>query len=108
MKSRLFHTIVVCGAVVGLLPLACARDDDGGSEASEPDAAGPADAGAGARAEAPNSDVAARCRLLEGGCNEHCSALADGGCLDPCLVHTSSCSPDCLRLDGSCGWPPTK
>jgi hypothetical protein len=104
MKSRLFHTIVVCGAGMGLLPLACAADGQRGSEASEPDAAAPSDAGAAADA----ADIATRCRLLDGGCDEHCSALADGGCLDPCFVHTTSCSPDCLRLDGSCGWPPTK
>lgn len=103
MKSRLFHTIVVCGAALGMLPAACAADADGGSSAGKPDPLlDDPDAGT------PDANVMARCNLPEGGCNEHCSALGDGGCLDPCFVHTSSCSPDCLRLDGSCGWPPTK
>lgn len=102
MKSRLFHTIVVCGAALGMLPVACAADAE--SNPGEPGAA-PLQ---GADAGTPDGDRPDRCHLPDGGCNEHCSALADGGCLDPCFVHTSSCSPDCLRLDGSCGWPPTK
>jgi hypothetical protein len=103
MKSRLFHTIVVCGAASGMLPLACAATD-GSPAAAEPNAARLDGADAGTT----DGDISARCNLLEGGCNEHCSPLGDGGCLDPCFVHTTSCSPDCLRLDGSCGWPPTK
>lgn len=104
MRSRLFHTIVVCGAGLGMLPLACSADAESSSSASESDVAGPGDAGVAA----VDDDLAARCKLPDGGCSEHCSALGDGGCLDPCFVHTTSCSPDCLRLDGSCGWPPTK
>lgn len=104
MKSRLFHTIIVCGAALGGPPLGCAADAQ-----VDPDTGDAADAGADAT-DARNNDPAPldRCRLPEGGCNEHCSPLGDGGCLDPCFVHTVTCSPDCLRLDGSCGWPPTK
>ena len=103
MKSRLFHTIVVCGAAFNMLPLACAATD-GSPAAGKPNAARLDSADAGPT----DGDSSARCNLPEGGCNEHCSPLGDGGCLDPCFVHTTSCSPDCLRLDGSCGWPPTK
>jgi len=104
MKSRLFHTIVVCGAALGFAPLGCVdaveADPEAGDASRSP--AGVTDAGA------LDGHLANRCRLPQGGCGEHCTALADGGCLDPCFVHTSSCSPDCLLLDGSCGWPPTK
>lgn len=98
MKTRLFHTIIVCGAVLGMVPLACG---------AEPPADGPDEQGTPADAGTDGS-VELRCRLPDGGCVEHCSPLADGGCLDPCFVHTVTCSPDCLMLDGSCGWPPTK
>jgi hypothetical protein len=106
MKSRLFHTIVVCGASLGLLPLGCAADVGAGAEGG--DAHDDGSDGGGGDAGAPGSGVTDRCRLPEGGCREHCAPLGDGGCLDPCFVHTASCSPDCLQLDGSCGWPPTK
>jgi hypothetical protein len=104
MKSRLFHTVVVCGASLGVLPLGCAADAGPDSQLGNAGAAGLSGADAGA----PDGSHADRCSLPEGACNEHCSALADGGCLDPCFVHTTTCSPDCLLLDGSCGWPPTK
>jgi len=101
MTTRLFHTIIVCGAVLGTVPLAC------GAETGARDSAGddeqlPRDAGVS------DAELETRCKLADGGCAEHCSPLADGGCLDPCFVHTETCSPDCLQLDGSCGWPPTK
>lgn len=101
MTSRLFHAIVVCGAALGASSLGCATDPGPGSNPSDAGLSG-TDAGAG------GDGVAERCKLPEGGCGEHCSPLGDGGCLDPCFVHTVTCSPDCLRLDGSCGWPPTK
>ena len=76
MKTRLFHTIVVCGASLGVLPLGCGEEpsstelhDDGGAP-----------------------DGADRCQLSEGVCDEHCTPLADGACLDPCFVHTETCS----------------
>jgi hypothetical protein len=101
MPSRLFHTVVVCGAAFAALPLACAAE--GGLD--DPTLAGSGelpsvDGGSGGEGE--------RCRTPEGTCNEHCAPIADGGCLDPCFVHTKECSPDCLRRDGTCGWPPTK
>jgi len=104
MKSRLFHTVVVCGASLGVLPLGCAADAGLDSQAGS---AGTADL-SGSDAGAPDGGHADRCSLPEGGCNEHCAELGDGGCLDPCFVHTTTCSPDCLLFDGSCGWPPTK
>lgn len=100
MTSRLFHAIIVCGAALGMAPLACGADSEHGA-GDEPGM--PAtDAGTA------DGNVEDRCRLADGGCAEHCSPIADGGCLDPCFVHTVSCSPDCVQLDGSCGWPPTK
>jgi hypothetical protein len=99
MKTRLFHTIIVCGAVLGMVPLACGADSD--AEGSGKPAM-PSDGGT------PDGSNEDRCKHPDGGCVEHCSPLADGGCLDPCFVHTATCSPDCLTLDGSCGWPPTK
>lgn len=104
MKSRLFHTIVVCGAALGALPLGCAAQAGADSKAGDADEPAPSEPDAGAG----DGALVDRCELPEGGCNEHCSPLGDGGCLDPCFVHTTTCSPDCLRLDGSCGWPPTK
>jgi hypothetical protein len=104
MKSRLFHAIVVCGASLGAVPLGCAADAGLDSQTRNADEAG----GSETDARAPDRKLADRCFLPDGGCNEHCNALAEGGCLDPCFVHTSTCSPDCLLLDGSCGWPPTK
>jgi hypothetical protein len=105
VRTRLFHTLVVCGSALGALSVACASDadDDLNAESAElyPDAAG-ADAGASRAADG------GRCRAADGGCNEHCAPIASGGCLDPCFVHTTTCSPDCLEFDGSCGWPPTK
>ena len=93
MASRLFHTIVVCGAALGALPAACASEPLGAeTEAAGDDAGVPKD----------------RCREADGGCIEHCAPIADGGCLDPCFVHTRECSPDCRTPDGGCGWPPTK
>jgi hypothetical protein len=91
MKTRLFHAIVVCGASLGVLPLGCGEEPsielhDGGVPPDGTD----------------------RCQLPAGGCDEHCTPLADGACLDPCFVHTETCSPDCVQFDGSCGWPPTK
>jgi hypothetical protein len=102
MTTRLFHAIIVCGAALGMVPLACGAEAE--AEHGKADEAGAATTDAGA----PDGNVENRCRLADGGCAEHCSPLGDGGCLDPCFVHTSSCSPDCLQLDGSCGWPPTK
>src|SRR5690349_4034928 len=100
MTTRLFHAIIVCGAALSAVPLACSSEplvaDRGEDESVTPKDAGVADGREN------------RCKLADGGCAEHCSPLADGGCLDPCFVHTVSCSPDCLQLDGSCGWPPTK
>ncbi|HEX5100775.1 MAG TPA: hypothetical protein VFV94_14795 [Polyangiaceae bacterium] len=107
MRTRLFHTLIVCGAALTALPLGCASDsnDDtgghGGTAASPADAAG----AAGSSTTSPGE----RCLLPDGSCNEHCAPLAaEGGCLDPCFVHTDTCSTDCLLPDGECGWPPTK
>lgn len=103
MKTRLFHSIVVCGAALGALPLACASDPESG--AGEPGVRVPeATPDAASDVTAPEE----RCRAEDGGCVEHCAPLADGGCLDPCFVHTETCSPDCILPDGGCGWPPTK
>jgi hypothetical protein len=89
MKTRLFHTIVLCGAALGSAPLGC-----GSSEKDE---------------EKNDETIESRCKLPDGTCDpEHCTARADGSCVDPCFVHTETCSPDCIQLDGSCGWPPTK
>ena len=104
MKSRLFHTIVVYGASLGVVPLGCAADAGVASKPSDKGEVGRSGPDAGT----DNGELVDRCKLPEGGCDEHCSPLSDGGCLDPCFVHTMTCSPDCLRLDGSCGWPPTK
>ena len=104
MKSRLFHSVVLCGVSLGLGPLGCAAAAGVDSATGEPDDAGRNEADAGAL----DRSLANRCSLPDGGCSEHCSPLGDGGCLDPCFVHTATCSPDCLLLDGSCGWPPTK
>lgn len=94
MKTRLFHTIVICGAALAA-PLACIPAED----AVEVDAS---------VVGAPDPVEQDRCRLPDGTCNEHCAPLPGGECLDPCFVHTTECSPDCLQPDGSCGWPPTK
>ena len=104
MRTRLFHTVVVCGSALGALSVGCASDSDDGLSA-EGTALYPDAAGGNAESETVEQD---RCRAADGGCNEHCAPLANGGCLDPCFVHTRSCSPDCLELDGACGWPPTK
>jgi hypothetical protein len=100
--SRLFHAIVLCGAAFaascGAAPLGDSDEDD----AAPPN---PATAEDGNATEAVHEQ---RCRLPDGGCHEHCTALPGDRCLDPCFVHTTECSPDCLELDGSCGWPPTK
>lgn len=96
MTTRLFHAIIVCGAALSAVPLACGEAPSPRGSFENEDA-GVAD---------PNSED--RCKLSDGGCAEHCRPIADGGCLDPCFVHTVTCSPDCLQLDGSCGWPPTK
>ncbi len=101
MASRLFHSIVVCGAALGALPLSCAAEG-GRADPSPPDG-GALDMGKG-----EGGGEAERCREPDGGCNEHCPPIADGGCLDPCFVHTEACSPHCLLPDGGCGWPPTK
>lgn len=87
MATRLFHTIVICGAALASLPLAC------GGEADE---------------DKETDKLAQRCKLSDGGCDERCTLLPDERCIDPCFVHTESCSPDCVQPDGSCGWPPTK
>jgi len=107
MHTRLFHTLIVCGAVLGALPLGCssAADDEtpgqGGAGARPADTAGEAGSSTAGATE--------RCLLPDGSCNEHCAPLAaSGGCLDPCFVHTETCSPDCLLPTGECGWPPTK
>jgi hypothetical protein len=54
----------------------------------------------------PARAFTARCKAPGGGCAEQCATLAGGRCLDPCFVHTESCSPDCMLPDGTCGWPP--
>jgi hypothetical protein len=103
VPTRLFHTLVVCGSALGALSVACAGSDGaqvGGAELQPGETAGNA-----GTSETTDDD---RCRAPDGGCNEHCAPLASGGCLDPCFVHTATCSPDCLKLDGTCGWPPTK
>ena len=48
-----------------------------------------------------------RCRAKGGTCPAGCTALAGARCLDPCFIHTSECSPDCLLPDGTCGFPPS-
>jgi hypothetical protein len=101
MASRLFHSIVVCGAALGALPLSCAGEGGRGDPA-------PPDAGASDVGDGGGGGQAERCREPDGGCKEHCPPTADGRCLDPCFVHTEVCSPDCLLPDGGCGWPPTK
>ena len=47
-----------------------------------------------------------RCRAANGRCSEGCTELAGGRCLDPCFIHTAECSRDCLKADGTCGFPP--
>jgi hypothetical protein len=47
-----------------------------------------------------------RCRAASGRCPEGCTELAGGRCLDPCFIHTAECSRDCLKPDGTCGFPP--
>jgi hypothetical protein len=47
-----------------------------------------------------------RCRAANGRCSEGCTELAGGRCLDPCFIHTAECSRDCLKPDGTCGFPP--
>lgn len=101
MTTRLFHAIIVCGAALSAVPLACGGERNM-NDWAENETGTPADAGV---ADGSSEN---RCRLADGGCAEHCSPVADGGCLDPCFVHTLTCSPDCRELDGSCGWPPTK
>jgi hypothetical protein len=54
----------------------------------------------------PARAFTARCKAPDGGCLEQCTPLAGGRCLDPCFIHTAECSPDCRKLDGTCGWPP--
>jgi hypothetical protein len=54
----------------------------------------------------PARAFTARCKAPGGGCLPRCTALAGGRCLDPCFIHTAECSRDCLKSDGSCGWPP--
>ncbi|HVR18845.1 MAG TPA: hypothetical protein VMS65_04100 [Polyangiaceae bacterium] len=47
-----------------------------------------------------------RCRAANGRCPEGCTELAGNRCLDPCFIHTAECSRDCLKPDGTCGFPP--
>jgi hypothetical protein len=54
----------------------------------------------------PARAFTARCRAPGGGCAPECAELAGGRCLDPCFIHTPDCSKDCLKPDGTCGWPP--
>jgi hypothetical protein len=54
----------------------------------------------------PARAFTARCRAPAGGCVPECTELAGGRCLDPCFIHTPECSKDCLRPDGTCGFPP--
>jgi hypothetical protein len=54
----------------------------------------------------PSRAFTARCKAPGGGCVEQCTVLAGGRCLDPCFIHTAGCSTDCLKQDGTCGWPP--
>lgn len=88
MKSRLFHVIVICGAALGASTPGCTP-------------------GTG-EMQSRNPDPQDRCKLPNGRCNEHCRPLGLGQCLDPCFVHTTTCHAECIRPDGSCGWPPTK
>jgi len=107
MRTRLFHTLIVCGAALGALPLGCASPPEGEAGGQGGALASPAET-AGA-AGGSTAEQAERCLLPDGSCNEHCAPLAaDGGCLDPCFVHTETCSPDCILPNGECGWPPTK
>jgi hypothetical protein len=94
MKTHLFHTIVLCGAALGASVTGCADR-------------GPDTRDAGTDAQVDPNDPLGRCKLPSG-CSEHCAPLAGGMCIDPCFVHTETCSPDCMQIDGSCGWPPTK
>jgi hypothetical protein len=54
----------------------------------------------------PARAFTARCKAPGGGCVEQCTTLAGGRCLDPCFIHTTDCSNDCKKPDGTCGWPP--
>jgi hypothetical protein len=54
----------------------------------------------------PARAFTARCRAPSGACAPECTELAGGRCLDPCFIHTPDCSKDCLKPDGTCGWPP--
>jgi hypothetical protein len=54
----------------------------------------------------PARAFTARCRAPGGGCSPDCTPLAGGRCLDPCFIHTAECSRDCVKPDGSCGFPP--
>lgn len=54
----------------------------------------------------PARAFTARCRAAGGGCIPECTELAGGRCLDPCFIHTPDCSKDCLKPDGTCGFPP--
>jgi hypothetical protein len=90
LKTRLFHAIVLGGAALGASALGgCASADD-------------ADAGA------EGSGPSGRCRTPEGGCDERCLTMPERGCHDPCFVDSDECAVDCVQVDGSCGWPPTK
>lgn len=99
MSNRLFHVIVICGAALSTSTLGC-------SPAKQPGTHTAAVVQGGQRHKDPDPED--RCRLPDGSCNEHCSLLATGQCLDPCFVHSTTCNPVCVQSDGSCGWPPTK
>ena len=95
MKTRLFHTIVVCGAALA----------SSAGCGSLKDAARPPERAAAGTLVARHEE---RCRLPDGTCHHQCRTLASGACLDPCFVHTDTCNPVCVLPDGTCGWPPTK
>lgn len=99
-KSRLFHVIVICGAAMSAATTGCSS----GKQSQEQAGLASLQGAAGVR----DPDPLDRCRLPDGSCSEHCRLLATGQCLDPCFVHTATCNPNCVKPDGSCGWPPTK
>lgn len=100
MRAKLFHVIVICGAALSATAGGCSSGGQPGGQA------GLASLQSGAGERGP--DPLERCRLPDGNCSEHCRLLASGECLDPCFVHTATCNPNCVKPDGSCGWPPTK
>ena len=102
MRTRLFHSIIVCGAALGASGWGCASTADLSENTTGLDQP----EGGGARGGGPVPENS--CRLPDAGCNPHCSPLGDGGCHDPCALDDGTCSANCSLPDGGCGWPPTK